>query len=50
MQKYTPDEIARFVAGRLLDNTGTPGSCSPSLKREISTFFLLSPISEASKV
>ncbi|EIH3275920.1 DUF1738 domain-containing protein [Salmonella enterica] len=25
MQKYTPDEIARFVAGRLLDNTGTIG-------------------------
>ncbi|EAA9288967.1 DUF1738 domain-containing protein [Salmonella enterica subsp. diarizonae] len=25
MQKYTPDEIARFVAGRLLDNTGTAG-------------------------
>ncbi|EDQ6637146.1 N-6 DNA methylase [Salmonella enterica] len=25
MQKYTPDEIAQFVAGRLLDNTGTAG-------------------------
>ncbi|EIN6984451.1 DUF1738 domain-containing protein [Salmonella enterica subsp. enterica serovar Enteritidis] len=25
MQKYTPDEIARFVAGRLLDNNGTTG-------------------------
>lgn len=25
MQKYTPDEIARFVTGRLLDNTGTTG-------------------------
>ncbi|EBI1833969.1 DUF1738 domain-containing protein [Salmonella enterica] len=25
MQKYTPDDIARFVAGRLLDNTGTTG-------------------------
>ncbi|MCH5485812.1 ssDNA-binding domain-containing protein, partial [Salmonella enterica subsp. diarizonae serovar 16:z10:e,n,x,z15] len=25
MQKHTPDDIARFVAGRLLDNTGTTG-------------------------
>ncbi|HGG5247209.1 TPA: TA system toxin CbtA family protein [Salmonella enterica subsp. enterica serovar Paratyphi B] len=25
MQKYTPDDIARFVAGRLLDNTATTG-------------------------
>ncbi|EBI7232317.1 DUF1738 domain-containing protein [Salmonella enterica subsp. enterica serovar Newport] len=25
MQKHTPDEIARFVAGRLLDNTRTTG-------------------------
>ncbi|ELO0596800.1 TPA: ArdC-like ssDNA-binding domain-containing protein [Salmonella enterica subsp. enterica serovar Muenchen] len=25
MQKYTPDDIARFVAGRLLDNTATAG-------------------------